>query len=127
MLAAWWVALALFLAGVIVGPSVRVLLEPARRLGVISYSVYLLQALVLAAVAPPRTWSAAGVAGTLVTVTLVVSAVTYRWLEAPLLDVGHRCARRFAAVAPEPCTVTPDRAPAATPPAEPEDRVAAVG
>jgi peptidoglycan/LPS O-acetylase OafA/YrhL len=70
-------------------------------IGVWSYSVYLLHNLVLGLVAPlvtrlelPAAAHAALVLLIVVPVTVLLSAVAYRWLEKPCMELGHRLARR---------------------------------
>lgn len=111
MLTAWLGAYAVFCAGV----ALRHRRVPAAlsRLGTISYSVYLMQALVLAAV--PALSSAVGSAVVWVGATLVVSELTYRFVERPAIALGRRrdtVAVRPAAAAQLP---VPVRLPAPVP------------
>jgi peptidoglycan/LPS O-acetylase OafA/YrhL len=86
LLLAWVGAYALFCLGI----ALRRRAVPAalRRLGTISYSVYLMQALVLIAV--PRLGGPAGTAVLWVAVTLGVSEITHRLVERPAVRLGRR-------------------------------------
>ena len=90
MLAAWLAAYAVFGAGV----ALRHSTPPAwlRRLGTISFSVYLVQALVLAAV--PALPNAFLTAVVWVGATLALSEGTFRLVERPAIRLGRSVARR---------------------------------
>lgn len=92
---AWLGALLIFTGVVVSARSGRRFPAWLRRLGTISYSVYLMQSLVVAGIelptAPP--WLAAVI---WTTATLLISELTYRFLEAPAIKLGHRIARRNA-------------------------------
>lgn len=67
--------------------------RPLLWLGTISYSVYLVHPLVLRAVpqwGDHRAWSAL----TWMAVTIVVGALSYRWIERPGIELGRRVAAR---------------------------------
>ena len=98
MLTAWLGAYAIFCVGV----ALRHRAVPAvlARLGTISYSVYLMQALVLAAV--PAFSDALISAVVWVAVTLAVSEVTYRVVELPAIALG----RRWGTASPTPPAAT---------------------
>jgi peptidoglycan/LPS O-acetylase OafA/YrhL len=85
MLSSWFAAYAIFCTAVALrGRSVPAWL---RRLGTISYSVYLMQALVLLAVpAMPHPVLSAAV---WVAVTVAVSELTYRYVERPAVRLGR--------------------------------------
>lgn len=105
MLTAWLGAYAIFGAGVALRrrPVPGVL----RRLGTISYSVYLVQALVLIAVpALPSPLLSAAVWTVLV---IGVSETTYRLVEQPAVRLGRRLAAARPAVADLPVRVHPGR------------------
>jgi peptidoglycan/LPS O-acetylase OafA/YrhL len=95
MLTAWLAAYAVFCLGVLL----RRRTPPAwlRRLGTISFSVYLMQALVLAAV--PALPNAAATAVVWIAVTIALSEATYRLVERPAIRLGRSLTRR----------TTPDR------------------
>jgi peptidoglycan/LPS O-acetylase OafA/YrhL len=86
MLSAWLGAYAIFCLGVALRG--RRMPRPLRLLGTISYSVYLLQALVLLAL--PELSSPLGTAAMWVTATLALGAATYRWVELPTMRLGRR-------------------------------------
>ncbi len=98
MLTAWLGAYAVVVAGMLLrNRPVPALL---RRLGTISFSVYLMQALVLAAVPPlggPVLTALLWVA-----LTIAVSELTYRFVEVPSIGLGRRLGRRR----PAPATTT---------------------
>jgi len=89
---AWLGALLIFT--VVVASARSGLRFPAwlRRLGTISFSVYLMQSLVVAGIevpaAPP--WLVAVI---WTTATLLISELTYRFLEVPAIKLGHRTVR----------------------------------
>jgi peptidoglycan/LPS O-acetylase OafA/YrhL len=93
MLTAWLAAYVVFCVGV----ALRGRRAPAwlRRLGTISFSVYLMQALVLAAVPPLP--SRALTALVWLTVTIVLSEATYRLVERPAVRLGRTAAGRLSA------------------------------
>jgi peptidoglycan/LPS O-acetylase OafA/YrhL len=93
MLSAWIGAYAIFCLGVALRG--RRVPRALRLLGAISYSVYLLQALVLITV--PATSSPLLTAVVWVTLTLAVSAAAYRYVELPSMRLGRRLGRRPAA------------------------------
>jgi peptidoglycan/LPS O-acetylase OafA/YrhL len=95
MLSAWLGAYAVFAAGV----ALRDRRVPAwlLHLGRISYSVYLVQAVVLLAV-PPLPDPALSAAVWVLT-TLAVSTVTYRFVELPAVRLGRRSSRNRTAAA----------------------------
>jgi peptidoglycan/LPS O-acetylase OafA/YrhL len=104
MLTAWFGAYAVFGAGL----ALRRRTFPGwlLRLGQISYSVYLVQALVLIAV--PATPHPVLTGIVWVAASLVISEITHRFLEQPAIRLGRRCSARWA----------PGRSPAhPTPPA----------
>jgi peptidoglycan/LPS O-acetylase OafA/YrhL len=109
MLTAWLGAYAVFCGGI----ALRRRSVPAwlRRLGTISYSVYLVQALVLLAVPAP----ASPVLAALLWAALIIGAseLTYRFVEQPAIRVGRRVAagRRVA----RPVLVHPARSGERTP------------
>ncbi len=76
-----------------------------RRLGAISFSVYLMQSLVVSGIrfpdAPP--WLTAVI---WTTATLLVSELTYRFLEVPAITLGRRIVRSYP-TRREPAKVTP--------------------
>ncbi|MGY1835211.1 acyltransferase family protein [Blastococcus sp. SYSU DS0510] len=110
MLTAWLGAYVLFCAGIALRR--RAVPAPLRRLGVTSYSVYLVQCLVLAAVpALPDAWLSSAL---WVVVTLAVSELTYRWVELPAVALGRRSRPR--ADLPPPATAPVTAAPALVPP-----------
>jgi peptidoglycan/LPS O-acetylase OafA/YrhL len=93
MLTAWLGAYAVFIAGV----ALRRRRMPAWlvRLGTISYSVYLMQGIVLLVIAPladPVLTAAVWAVG-----TVVVSETTYRIVERPSVRLGRRLGRRAPA------------------------------
>jgi peptidoglycan/LPS O-acetylase OafA/YrhL len=113
LLAAWLAAYAVFGVGL----ALRHRTPPVwlRRLGVISFSVYLMQALVMAAV--PTLGSPLLTAAVWVTATLLVSDVTFRWVERPAVRLGRTLARRAGSgrrLVPRP-RVPAEAAPAADP------------
>lgn len=82
-------------------------LPPLLFLGRVSYSVYLLQFIVILCVVPPwiallNSW---GVHRSLwllplsllvsIGLTLALSALNYRWVEKPCIDLGHRLSRKI--------------------------------
>jgi peptidoglycan/LPS O-acetylase OafA/YrhL len=91
MLAAWLAAYAVFGAGV----ALRHRTPPAwlRRLGTISFSVYLMQALVLAAV--PALPSRYLTAVLWVAATITLSELTFRVVERPAVRLGRSLTRRL--------------------------------
>jgi peptidoglycan/LPS O-acetylase OafA/YrhL len=91
MLAAWLAAYAVFGAGM----ALRRRTPPAwlRRLGRISFSVYLMQALVLAAV--PALPSPYLTAVLWVTATVALSEATFRLVERPAIGLGRSLTRRI--------------------------------
>ena len=82
-------------------------LPPVIFLGRISYSVYLLQMIVILCVLPPwvHLLNAWGISSTIwllpltltasVAVTVGMSALTYRWIEVPCIDLGHKLSKRL--------------------------------
>ena len=95
MLAGWLLGMAVFCLVVFWGSRGRPVPGFLVRLGIISYSVYLLQAIVFA-VFPASTDVPVGVTVSVWIVgVLALSALTYRWIEKPALDLGHRWARRW--------------------------------
>lgn len=70
----------------------RLLRHPATEwLGRISYSVYLWQQLVFGFA--PRSWPARGLALTfLLLAILLIAAISRKWIELPLIRLGHRIA-----------------------------------
>jgi peptidoglycan/LPS O-acetylase OafA/YrhL len=90
MLAAWAGAYAVFGVGLALRHR-----RPAAglvRLGVVSYAVYLLHPLVLAAV--PHVGGAAGTAVVWIGLTLVLSEVCHRFVERPAIRLGRSVGRR---------------------------------
>ena len=85
-----------------------------RLLGTISYSVYLLQALVLLAL--PELSSPLGTAAMWVTATLALGAATYRWVELPTMRLGRR---RSTPPAVAPAVLPVPRRAVAAPPCPP--------
>jgi len=64
---------------------------PLRSLGSIAYGVYLLHYVLLVALKTNiRSWPYAVVAGLALTATLMLSALSWRYFEKPLIDYGHR-------------------------------------
>ena len=95
MLAGWLAGMAIFSLVVYWGSRGIRIPRVLLGLGIISYSIYLLQAIVLA-VFPLSTNIPVGVTATVwLVATLGLSALTYRWIEKPALDLGHRWARRW--------------------------------
>ncbi len=90
MLTAWWGAYAVFVSAVVL----RHRAVPAwlRHLGLTSYSVYLVQAVVLAAI-PAQSGPLLSVVVWLVA-TLAISEVTHRVVERPAIEWGRRLDRR---------------------------------
>jgi peptidoglycan/LPS O-acetylase OafA/YrhL len=90
---AWLGALLVFASVVVVARAGRQFPAWLRRWGTISYSVYLMQALVIAALdptgAPPWLDAVLWTAG-----TVLVSELTYRFIETPGIAVGRRISRR---------------------------------
>jgi peptidoglycan/LPS O-acetylase OafA/YrhL len=85
-------AYAVFLAGLMLrGRSFPPLL---RWLGQISYSVYLVHGVVLAAV--PQVGGKVTTIAVWLAVTLAVSTLTYRLIERPFQEMGRRAAKRSA-------------------------------
>ena len=68
--------------------------KPLRWLGEVSYSVYLVHGVVLAAT--PKVGGAATAVALWLALTLVVSWITYRLFERPFQELGRRVARRVA-------------------------------
>jgi peptidoglycan/LPS O-acetylase OafA/YrhL len=104
MLTAWFGAYAIFCTAL----ALRSCRVPGwlRRLGTISFSVYLVQALVLLAVPPLH--SPALTAVLWVGLTLAVSEGTYRLVELPAVRLGRRLgARRPAGPAVVPTPIRP--------------------
>jgi peptidoglycan/LPS O-acetylase OafA/YrhL len=103
MLTAWVGAYAVFCAGV----ALRRRRVPAwlRRLGTISYSVYLVQALVLIAVPAP----ASPVLAALLWAALVIGAseLTYRFVEQPAIRLGRRVAAGHPGTQAQPVLLHP--------------------
>lgn len=62
--------------------------RPMRGLGTISYSLYLLHPLVVGAVPRVGNWLTTGALW--VALCLTLASLTYRWLEAPAIRLGHR-------------------------------------
>jgi peptidoglycan/LPS O-acetylase OafA/YrhL len=91
MLTAWVGAYAVFGLGLLLRN--RRVWRPLRRLGRISYSIYLVQALVLVAV--PATPYPLVTALLWVAVVLGVSQVTYRLIEQPAIRLGRRLSARL--------------------------------
>lgn len=108
MVGAWVGAYVLFFAGL----ALREHGAPwwLRRLGVISYAVYLLHPLVLAAV--PRIGGALGTAVVWVGLTVLLGEVCHRWIERPAIGLGRRRGRR-SPLPVEPVAFAPAVAPAA--------------
>jgi peptidoglycan/LPS O-acetylase OafA/YrhL len=105
MLSAWLVAYAIFCAGVALRS--RRVPRALRELGRISYSVYLVQALVLLAV-PPLSSAALTIvvwAGSV----LGISVLTHRFVELPAVALG----RRWAGSVSRPAAASAARSPAA--------------
>jgi peptidoglycan/LPS O-acetylase OafA/YrhL len=109
MAAAWTGAYVLFFAGV----ALRRHRAPGwlRRLGVVSYAVYLLHPLVLAAV--PQVGGAAGTALVWTAITLLLAEVAHRVVERPAIALGRRLGLRrvsgssaAASVDPAPLAVS---------------------
>ena len=102
MLAAWVGAYAVFGLGLALRHR-----RPAAwlvRLGVVSYAVYLLHPLVLAAV--PRVGGAVGTAVAWIGLTLVLSEVCHRFVERPAIRLGRSLGRgRSEAPQPQPVPV----------------------
>jgi peptidoglycan/LPS O-acetylase OafA/YrhL len=97
MLCAWVGAYAIFCAGLALRHR-----RPPRwlvRIGVLSYAVYLLHPLVLAAV--PRFGGALGTAVVWIGLTVALSEVCHRLVERPAIALGRRLTRR-PRVAPGP-------------------------
>jgi peptidoglycan/LPS O-acetylase OafA/YrhL len=93
--ASWLAALAIFvLVLVFLGGRGVHIPWPLRRIGVISYSVYLIQGLVigLLAIEDRPGWLSAVVWSI---ATIAISEATYRWVEKPAIDVGHRIGKRL--------------------------------
>jgi peptidoglycan/LPS O-acetylase OafA/YrhL len=110
MLGAWIGAYAVFCAGL----ALRHRRTPRWlvRLGAVSYAVYLLHPLVLAAV--PPVGGAVGTAVVWIGLTVVLSEACHRLVERPAIRLGRRLARRSPAgsaplvpVAPVPVVPTP--------------------
>jgi peptidoglycan/LPS O-acetylase OafA/YrhL len=97
MLAAWWSSIAVFGVGVVLARRGATGPRWLRHVGVISYSIYLLQGLVLGAL--PLEGVAPGVRA-LAWVVLVValSELTFRVVERPAIRLG----RRVTAARPDP-------------------------
>ncbi len=93
MIFAWVLALAIFGVGLLWGRSGGQGVAVLRRLGTISYSVYLLQGLVIALLRPAGwpswAWALLWTAG-----TIACAEVTYRFVERPAIALGRRLARR---------------------------------
>jgi peptidoglycan/LPS O-acetylase OafA/YrhL len=82
-------------------------LPPVVFLGRISYSVYLLQFIVILCVLPPWMhllnvlgierviWLLPLTFAASIGVTVLLSAAAYRWVEAPCIELGHLLSRRF--------------------------------
>jgi peptidoglycan/LPS O-acetylase OafA/YrhL len=105
MLTAWLGAYLIFCT--VVALRGRPMPRALRRLGALSYSVYLLQPLVLVAVpaVPGSPWLSAAV---WVAVILVASSWTHRWIELPAVRWGRRARPTvLAAVIPVPRRATP--------------------
>jgi peptidoglycan/LPS O-acetylase OafA/YrhL len=100
MLTAWLGAYAIFCTAL----ALRARTVPGwlRRLGTISFSVYLVQAVVLLAV--PALPSPALTAVLWIAVTLAVSEGTYRLVEQPAVRLGRRLGSRHPGTAPVPAT-----------------------
>jgi peptidoglycan/LPS O-acetylase OafA/YrhL len=98
MLSSWFGAYAIFCAAV----ALRARRVPAwlRRLGTISYSVYLVQAIVLLAV--PGLPHPALSAALWIAVTVGVSELTYRYIERPAVRLGRNLDLRRTPVAGTP-------------------------
>jgi peptidoglycan/LPS O-acetylase OafA/YrhL len=110
MLGAWVGAYAVFCAGLALRDR-----RPPRllvRLGVLSYAVYLLHPLVLAAV--PRFGGAVGTAVVWIGLTVVLSEVCHRAVERPAIRLGRRLTRRPAGMHAKEPAGTLVRAEAAT-------------
>lgn len=90
MLTAWVCAYAVFCGAMAL--RARPFSPALRRLGTISYSAYLVQAVVLAAV-PPLPHPAL-TAVVWVTLTLALAGLTYRFVEVPAMALGRRLDRR---------------------------------
>ncbi len=95
MLAAWLGAMAVFALGVLWGKRGGPVPAVLRRLGTVSYSVYLLQAVVIAAFPVSSSVPVGVTVSVWIVVTLALSEATYRWIEKPALGLGHRWARRW--------------------------------
>ena len=93
MLAAWVIAYVLFLLGLLIWRSGAP--APIRWLGLISYSVYLIHALVIVTV--PASDSPAVTVTVWAAVTVLVSWCTYRIVERPSIRVGRDIVRRRTA------------------------------
>jgi peptidoglycan/LPS O-acetylase OafA/YrhL len=87
--------------------------RPLIYLGTISYSVYLVHAVVIHVV--PRLDNPVLTIAAWIALVVLVSAITYRLVEKPAQDLGHRLARRVAARS----TAAPVSAPAVSAPATP--------
>ncbi len=90
---AWLGAILVFACVVMVTRAGRQFPAWLRRSGTISYSVYLMQALVIAALDP--TWAPPWLDAALWTAaTFLVSELTYRFIETPGIAMGRRIIRR---------------------------------
>jgi peptidoglycan/LPS O-acetylase OafA/YrhL len=90
----------------------------AQRLGTISYSLYLMQGLVLTlvfAIGPVERFASSsplayGAVGLLCATALVLAAAAgYRWIERPGIALGKRVARRGWRLAPSSSTASPSK------------------
>jgi peptidoglycan/LPS O-acetylase OafA/YrhL len=93
--------------------------RPLIYLGTISYSVYLVHAVVIHVV--PHVNSPVLTVITWIAVVVLVSSVTYHLVEKPAQDLGHRLARRIAPRGP--AHTARDRSPVAGPAAAAPDAV----
>jgi peptidoglycan/LPS O-acetylase OafA/YrhL len=82
--------------------------RPLIYLGTISYSVYLVHAVVIYVV--PYVESPALTFATWIAVVVLVSSVTYHLVEKPAQDLGHRLARRLAGGGRRPPAAVPSPA-----------------
>lgn len=83
-------------------------MPPLIFLGRISYSVYLLQMIVILCVVPPwlhllnswgifsTVWLLPLILAASVAVTVGLSTLTYRWIEVPCIELGHRLSKRLS-------------------------------
>lgn len=107
MLAGWLAGMVIFSLVVYWGSRGVRMPGVLLYLGIISYSVYLLQAVVLA-VFPLSADIPVGVTVAIWLVAAVgLSALTYRWVEKPAMDLGHRWARRWRRAPSRPAVVRP--------------------